>query len=151
MVGKAIAGQVYVHRAYAKEVAKALGLLDIFVIARFTMKVYYPEFEYTIIRFGRGKIAFTECTNFDWASEPTVGKIISFDLNTGRIQKILPPADPWVYHGKEEMVDKGYWGFSISKAKAWHKKWEAYLKKHNIPHSIIGKKSVWEKIVKQIK
>jgi hypothetical protein len=152
MIGKRIGGAVYAHIKYAAKTALDLGMGRRYYQA---FKAQPPNFKATVIKFAKDKISLIECKDFDTASEPTVGRVIViyFDENNKAMFPLhLPvPKDPWVYHGKEEMVGPDYAGFDRVKALMWHRKWKQYLKDNHISHTNIGKKSVWEEKVKNLK
>lgn len=147
MIGKKIGGFIYAHRDYIDGAVKQYK--PEWITRLHMIKKIMDKFPYTIVKVGPDSITFTICEDFDTASEPTVGP--SMRYKNGRLTYQEQPTDPWVYHGKEEMVGYDYIGFNRIKAIIWHKKWKQYLKDHNISHANIGKKSVWNKIKEKVK
>lgn len=146
MIGKRIGGSVYAHRDYIQQAVKEykpewLNRLNY-------AKSEVRAFPYTIVKVGPTNITFIVCKDFDTVSEPTMGNSIRVTGNKFISQFSL--GDPWVYHGKEEMVGPDYKGFDWIKAIMWHRRWKQYLKDNHISHANIGKKSVWDKIKKKI-
>jgi hypothetical protein len=106
----------------------------------------HPEFlnKYTIVKLNplRSQVTFIYSPDFDTASEPLVGD--AYLVKSDDSVRFIPQAkDPWVYHGKHLMVGPDYSGFNAGTEAEWHDYWNKEVK---LPHTRIGRKSVWEKV-----
>ena len=147
MIGKRIGGSLYAHRDYIIEAVKEWHPEWLLRLRKAMLLT--DGFPYTIIKVGPQNVSFIVCKGFNTAREPTVGKVLL--VNETGTWFINPPTDPWIYHGKEDMVGPDYKGFDRIKAIMWHRRWKQHLKDNHISHTNIGKKSVWERIVGEIK
>ena len=135
-VGKLIGGKIYVHKHYENVLPPEI--LN-------NAKRFLNGFDYNIVTYDTrsGNITFTWSPDFDSAPEPTVGEQIVVRQD-GKVKKIKPSSDPWIYHHKWLMVADDYPGFDVEKSKQHSLDW---MSLPNIDYSRIGKKSFWEKNV----
>jgi hypothetical protein len=149
-IGKFIGGSLYVHRNYVPQAIrnyfpgrKGEIAEELYLNALDAIQNTHPEHSYVVVKitpFSR-QVSFIASPDFDTASEPTVGT--RYLYADGVIKQFKQAKDPWVYHGKHLMVGPGYKGFVVDEEAEWFDYWNKNL---NIPHSRIGKKSVWEKV-----
>lgn len=122
-VGKAIGGQLYVHKNYAAEVIPS----EVIEYGEGILKRFDPEFEYNCIMLDlkKDEIRFDECPDFDSAREPHVGNFIKIDLKGAK-----PPYKGYsdnIWHHKWLWVRDDYIGFDVDKSKNWSKLWLSKL------------------------
>lgn len=149
-IGKLIGGSLYVHRNYVSQAIaqnfpgkKGEPVEELYLNALDAVQNTHPKHKYVIVKLSPANrsVSFIASPDFDKASEPTVGD--SYVFRDGVIRLTKQAADPWVYHGKHLMVGPDYKGFKVAEEVEWFDFWNENLK---MPHSRIGKKSVWEKV-----
>lgn len=135
-VGKEIAGKIYVHRDYANR----LGA----VVAK-AAKRLPDDFEYAVVKYDTrsGAISFIASLDFDTASEPTVGDVITV-LSDGTTRRRSQRADPQIYHHKWLFVADDYAGFDVEVSKCRSATW---LVLEDVDKSRIGTRSHWDEHV----
>lgn len=123
-VGKAIGGQLYVHKNYAAEVIPT----KVIEYAEKLLQRFDPQFQYNCIMLdlNRDEIRFDEAPDFDTAREPHVGKFVKIDLKGAK-----PPYEEYsdsIWHHKWLWVRDDYSGFDIDDAKEWSRMWLSKLR-----------------------
>jgi hypothetical protein len=139
-VGKEIGGAVYVHRDYEG----TLG--DRVQEARAHLPV---DLTYQVVKLNlRTKaVSFVQCSDFDTASEPTIGDIVTIDVD-GNARRRSQPRDPEIYHHKWLFVADDYPGFDVEKSK---QRSLACLALEQVDRKKIGRKSYWvEQVVPRL-
>lgn len=135
-VGKSIGGCVYVHKAYAEEVAPNLALYK-------DLLSHAPLFDIVKFKLRSKDISFISCPNFDTEDEP---QVISSCSHKSKPWKA--PASGVIYHHKWLFVKDDYEGFDVEASKERSRRWMALP---DIDYSRIGNKRYWEaKIVPKI-
>lgn len=135
-IGKEIGGAVYVHRSYEELLGDVLK----------RAKANLPgDIEYTVVKFNYQTLAisFVQCDDFDSASEPTVGDIVTVGAE-GTIRRRSQPSDPEIYHHKWLFVADDYTGFDVQQSA--HRS-AAWLQLDDVDRQRIGRKSYWEEQV----
>ena len=149
-IGKLIGGSLYVHRDYVPQAiqqnfpgTKGDKVTELYLNALDAIENTHPEHPFVIVSLkpNTKQVSFVACPDFDTASEPTVSTIYLY--SDGAIKRINQAKDPWVYHGKHLMVGPDYKGFKVAEEAEWFDYSNRNLK---MPHTRIGKKSVWEKV-----
>jgi len=118
-VGKLIVGQVYVHKLYMSEVipheilSKALDKLNVF--------------EFNTVMWDEPKkiIRFDSAKNFDTAREPSAGKYVRVNYDTGKVTK---GTTHFIWHHKWIWVKDSYKGFDVQESFEWSKEWLSKIK-----------------------
>lgn len=89
-VGKEIGGAVYLHRNYEDKFG------DLLVAAKDKIP---NEFDYQVVKFNyrTNAVSFVQCTDFDTATEPTVGEIVTVSADGGIRRRQQPAA--WTVRG----------------------------------------------------
>jgi hypothetical protein len=135
-VGKEIGGAVYVHRDYEDRLGDAVR----------EAKKHLPESaSYHVVKLNQrtGAVSFIQCVDFDTAPEPTVGDIVTIDVE-GNSRHRSQPRDPEIYHHKWLFVADDYAGFNVPQSKQRSLAWSAL---EGVDRKRIGRKSYWEQIV----
>jgi hypothetical protein len=138
--GKHVGGCIYIHKDYVGDV---WGDID------FDIGQLPVTFEYTIIKIDKATCALTfiVCEDFDSADEPTVGESVMV-YPSGGVKVIKQPEDPFIYHHKWMMVDRGYEGFDYE---ASRKRSDAIDSLLSLNLSRIGRKSYWDHILAELR
>ena len=128
-VGKKIGSCLYLHRKY---------------VPTEYLRPIPESFLWNILKydFRTKNISFIYSPDFDSADEPQVGLSLVVKPN-GKIKKIPPSKDPWIYHHKWLMVKEDYTGFDVQESKERSEKWTSL---NGIDYSRIGKKSFWDSL-----
>jgi len=135
-VGKEIGGAVYVHRSYMDALpeiaAKCLGFLD-------------DETEYAVVKYAEKAetVSFIQSPNFDIASEPEVGDLITVTFG-GKTTRRKRLSDPYIYHHKWLFVKDEYTGFDVEESRQRSLTWLAI---EGIDKKRIGRQSYWDQHV----
>ena len=149
-IGKLIGGDLYIHRNYVPQAiaqnypgSRGDAARELYLNALDAIDNTHPEHPYIIVKINpvKKQVSFIASPDFDTAPEPTVGN--SYSYTDGAIRLTRQAKDPWVYHGKHLMVGPDYKGFKVAEEAEWFDYWNRNLK---MPHTRIGKKSVWEKV-----
>ena len=133
--------KVYVHRNYAHEVAPQEQIDK----AYSRVKETHPSFEYNTVIiwvFNKEKrvvkIQFTNSPDFDTASEPMTGELVSYTFGDDSVSKTKIFKTIW--HHKWQWVKSDYKGFDVERSKAWSQEWF-----NKLPKVAIGHKDSFEK------
>lgn len=135
-VGKDIGGAVYLHRDYEERLGNAIV----------EAKARLPEtFDYHVVKYNylTGTFSFVQCIDFDSATEPTVGDIMTIDGN-GDIRIRRQRCDPEIYHHKWLFVGDDYAAFDLNESRQRSITW---MQLDGIDRRRIGRKGYWEKVV----
>lgn len=139
-VGKEIGHRIYFHKDYALNIIPT----DILWDAQDALYKSYPDFEYNCICYMPRKsiVRFDETPDFNFAREPTVGCMISYNFkeNTFSISE-----SSQIWHHKWLWVEPNYTDFNVGESYKWSKIW---LSKLQEPAS--GFLDIWKKQLKTI-
>lgn len=135
-VGKEIGGAVYVHRDYEGRLGDAVAEAKQHLSARVSYHVVK-------LNLRTGAVSFIQCVDFDTAPEPTVGEIVTIDVE-GNSRQRSQPGDPEIYHHKWLFVGDDYAGFNVQQSKQRSLAWSAL---EGIDRKRIGRRSYWNQVV----
>ena len=134
--GKRMGNYVYIHRNYAHTLDGGESIQK----AAAVVVVEFPSFMdvCNCVRFdmSTGHVRFDESPNFDYVSEPNVGRYKLVDPYTERI--IGEGRSDFIWHHKWMWVGADYTGFDVLVSEAWSRAW---LKKVGNPS---GSLPVWQ-------
>lgn len=135
-VGKKMGSKIYVHKNYA----------DLIVpkhILNKAKSILGDDFKYNAIMYNISTpniVRFDEVPGFDTEQEPTIGKMITIDVDNNIIKTSYTPQ---IWHHKWLWVKDDYKGFDVLESYNWSKKW---LEKITSPSGYIDK---WEAELKE--
>ena len=124
--------------------------------AIYKAKTSLPEdFEYEIVKYNEktGNVSFLESKDWNTSHEPTIGNSYSVKGSGGEAKFRPQAADPEVYHHKWQFMKPGSPGYEESVARSaqwWGKVKQIQATTDKSILQKIGKKSTWEKTLKQI-
>jgi len=135
-VGKEIGGSVYVHREYEGR----LG--DVVVQAR---KNIPKDFIYHVIKLNlrTRTVSFIHSGDFDTASEPTVGDVVTFHVDGTTLFR-SKSRNPSIYHHKWLFVADDYRGFDVAVSRERSLAWLAL---GGVDRQRIGRRQYWDAVV----
>lgn len=135
-VGKEIGGAVYVHRDYEGRLGDAVT----------KAKKHLPEsvcYHVVKLNLRTEAVSFIQCVDFDTAAEPTVGDLVTIDVE-GNSRHRSQPRDPEIYHHKWLFVADDFAGFDVEQSKLRSLAWSAL---ERVDRKRIGRQSYWNEIV----
>ena len=142
-VGKYIGGCTYVHKSCQK------------VFVDKGIKGFIKElngFKYDVIKYNhkQGSFSFIQCSDFNSAHEPSLGKVLLVKFNDGEYSTKLMNElkDPWIYHHKWLFVFDNYKGFNVEESVSRSEEWMSI---ENIQYNRIGKHSFWKSFLEDNK
>ena len=142
-VGKVIGGnQVYFHKNYIGSQPKEVQ--DLYNSA---LDKLPPDHNFNTLMYMKGKgdtpdtIRFDESADFDFAREPTPGKMVAIDANGN----VANRSSNQIFHHKWMWVGDDYKGFDVNKEYNWSKQWTSKVDNF----SGIGKKENWDRILEE--
>ena len=142
-VGKVIGGnQVYFHKNYIGSQPKEVQ--DLYNSA---LDKLPPDHNFNTLMYMKGKgdtpdtIRFDESADFDFAREPTPGKMVAIDANGNVAER----NSNQIFHHKWMWVGDDYKGFDVNKEYGWSKQWTSKVDNF----SGIGKKENWDRILEE--
>lgn len=148
-VGKKMGNQVWFHKDYVN------NFLDLEEYILFK-KLIPSEFDFTVLRWNEKEmeLAFIECTDFDEANEPIVGKALRVK-RTEKSHELLnitnQQKNALIYHHKWLFVKDDYVGFNVEESKQRSIDWKTKLGINKTLSSKIGRLNFWNEWLNQEK